>query len=195
MYRFAVIERETKETKIKLSLTVNSDRPGLHGSSGVGFFDHMLNTFAVHGGFEIDLNMIGDLSVDCHHSVEDTGIVLGMAFRKIIDQNKNITRFGSEYIPMDESLAFCSVDIGGRAYLIFNAEFKSNLIGEYDTQMTKEFFCALSHNMLATVHINLLYGDNDHHKTEAVYKSAAKAVKKALDLNVRETVVSSKGLI
>jgi imidazoleglycerol-phosphate dehydratase len=195
MERFAVIERETNETKIKLSLSVNSDKPGLHGTSGVGFFDHMLNTFAVHGGFDIGLNMIGDINIDCHHSIEDVGIVLGMAFRKIIDQNKNITRFGSEYIPMDESLAFCSADLGGRAYLVFNAEFRADSLGEYDTQMTKEFFYALSHNMLATVHINLLYGENDHHKTEAVYKSAAKALKKSLDLNPRETVVSAKGLI
>ena len=189
------IKRETKETKIKLSLCVESENPGLNGSSGVGFFDHMLNTFAIHGGFNIRLEMTGDLNVDCHHSVEDVGIVLGSAFRKIIEQNKNITRFASEYIPMDESLAFCSVDLGGRAYLVFNADFKSNLIGGYDTQTTKEFFGAMSQNMLANIHINLLYGENDHHKTEAIFKSAAKAVKKALVIVGGHNIVSAKGTI
>ena len=193
--RYIAIERETKETKIKLSLSTESQKPGLDGNSGVGFFDHMLNTFATHGGFYIKLEMSGDLNVDCHHSIEDTGIVLGAAFRKIIDQNKNITRFASEYIPMDDSLAFCSVDLGGRAYLVFNADFKSNLIGEYDAQMTKEFFYALSQNMLSTIHINLLYGENDHHKTEAIYKSAAKAMKKALALADNFNIASTKGTI
>jgi len=200
--RFVEVERETKETKIKLSLQIVGDgvldvpQPGLDGSSGVGFFDHMLNTFAVHGGFCIKINMSGDLNVDCHHSIEDIGIVLGTAFRKIIDQNKNITRFASEFIPMDESLALCSVDLGGRAYLVFNADFfQSNLIGEYDTQMTKEFFYALSQNMLSTIHINLLYGENDHHKTEAIFKSAAKSIKKALVLANEKNVVSAKGTI
>jgi imidazoleglycerol-phosphate dehydratase len=193
--RFVEIERETKETKIKLSLCVESNTPGLTGNSNIGFFDHMLNTFAVHSGFGINLEMTGDLNVDCHHSIEDVGIVLGSAFRQIIDQNKNITRFASEYIPMDESLAFCSVDLGGRAYLVFNAEFKSNMIGEYDTQMTKEFFYALSQNMKANIHINLLYGENDHHKTEAIFKSAAKSIKKALVIAGEYDVVSAKGEI
>ena len=195
MNRFTETERETKETKIKLSLCVESEKPGLDGSSGVGFFDHMLNTFAIHGGFNIKLDMTGDLNVDCHPSVEDVGIVLGSAFRKIIGQDKNITRFASEYIPMDESLALCSVDLGGRAYLVFNAEFKSNIIGGYDTQMTKEFFYALSQNMLANIHINLLYGENEHHKTEAIFKSAAKAIKKALVIAGKDNIVSAKGTI
>jgi len=193
--RAAQIERGTKETKIKLYLESGGEKSGLAGSSGVGFFDHMLNTFAVHGGFYINLEMTGDLNVDCHHSVEDIGIVLGSAFRKIIDQNKNITRFASEYIPMDESLAFCAVDLGGRAYLVFNADFKSNIIGGYDAQMTKEFFYALSQNMLANIHINLLYGENDHHKTEAIFKSAAKAIKKAIALAGEYNVASAKGTI
>jgi len=193
--RFTEIERETKETKIKLSLCAESKTPGFSGTSGVGFFDHMLNTFAVHGGFNIKLDMTGDLNVDCHHSIEDAGIVLGSAFRKIIDQNKNITRFAAEYIPMDESLAMCAVDLGGRAYLIFNAEFKSNMIGGYDTQMTKEFFYALSFNMQSNIHINLLYGENDHHKTEAIFKSAAKAIRKALVFSGDNNITSAKGTI
>ena len=195
MSRFIETKRETKETKIKLFLECESETPGLDGSSGMGFFDHMLNTFAIHGGFCIKLEMAGDLNVDCHHSIEDIGIVLGSGFRKIIDQNKNITRFASEFIPMDESLALCSIDLGGRAYLVFNADFKSNQIGEYDTQMTKEFFCALSQNMLANIHINLFYGENDHHKTEAIFKSAAKAIKKALEITGENAVISTKGII
>ena len=193
--RFSQIERETKETKIKLLLCAESGSPGLEGSSGVGFFDHMLNTFAVHGGFGIKLEMTGDLFVDCHHSVEDAGIVLGTAFRKIIEQNKNIARFASEYIPMDESLAFCAADLGGRAYLAFCADFKSPEINGYGTQMTKEFFYALAQNMRSTIHINLLYGENDHHKTEAIFKAAARTIKKALVLAGDTGIVSAKGTI
>jgi len=193
--RFIEVGRETHETKIKLSLCVESAVPGLNGSSGVGFFDHMLNTFAIHGGFNINLEMTGDLHIDCHHSIEDAGIVLGSAFRKIIDQNKNITRFASEYLPMDEALALCAVDLGGRAYLVYNAGFKSGCIGAYDTQMTKEFFYALAQNMLANIHINLLYGENDHHKTEAIFKSAARAIKKALVIAGENNVASAKGTI
>ena len=194
--RAAIIERETKETKIKLSLTIIEGlKCGLSGSTGIGFFDHMLNTFAIHGKFFIEIEMNGDIDVDCHHSIEDVGIVLGKAFRQIIEKNVNITRFASEYIPMDESLAFCSVDVCGRAYFVFNADFKAGTIGGYDTQMTKEFFCALSQNMLATLHINLLYGENDHHKTEAIFKAAAKSIGKALTLVNGDVIVSAKGMI
>ena len=194
--RAAIIERETKETKIKLSLSINETaKCGLFGSTGIGFFDHMLNTFAVHGRFNIQLEMSGDINVDCHHSIEDMGIVLGRAFREIIEKNMNITRFASEYIPMDESLALCAVDVCGRAYLVFNADFNSGSIGEYDTQMTKEFFYALSQNMLATLHINLLYGENDHHKTEAIFKAAARCISKALTLVSGDVIVSAKGTI
>ena len=179
----AEISRETKETQIKLSLETESKNPGLAGSSGVGFFDHMLNTFAIHGGFNIQLSMTGDTHVDCHHTIEDVGIVLGGAFRNIIDMRThaaNITRFGTAAVPMDEALASCTVDLGGRAYLVFNADFKSAIIGGYDTQMTREFFAALAQNIRANIHLNLLYGENDHHKTEAIYKAAARAVRQAL---------------
>ncbi|MCL2814936.1 MAG: imidazoleglycerol-phosphate dehydratase HisB [Oscillospiraceae bacterium] len=192
--RAAQIERETKETKIRLSLCADAEKPGLRGSSGIGFFDHMLNTFAFHGGFEIALEMSGDLDVDCHHSIEDAGIVLGLAFGEIIGQNKNITRFAHEYVPMDESLAMCSADLGGRAYLVFNAEFANGSIGGYDVQMTKEFFRAMAQNMLATIHINLQYGENNHHKTEAIFKAAAKAIKKALT-PAGDYIISAKGVI
>jgi len=180
MNNIAKIARETKETQIKLEIEVRSSNPGLFGSSGIGFFDHMLNTFAIHGGFNINLSMTGDLHVDCHHTIEDVGIVLGTAFREIIDRTQNIARFATVHIPMDEALAFCAVDLGGRAYLVFNAEFKSALIGAYDTQMTREFFAALASNIRANIHVNLLYGENDHHTTEAIYKSAARAIKTAL---------------
>ena len=186
----AEISRETKETKINIKLETESKNPGLSGNSGIGFFDHMLNTFAIHGQFNINLDMTGDLHVDCHHSIEDAGIVLGMAFRNIIDASGNIARFGTVHVPMDEALAFCSADLGGRAYLIFNADFKSDLIGAYDTQMTREFFFALAQNIRANIHVNLLYGENDHHKTEAIYKSAARAIKQALILS--DNIMSAK---
>ena len=194
MGRFCEIHRETKETRIRMALKTEAEAPGLSGSSGIGFFDHMLNTFALHGGFGIEIDMAGDLEVDCHHSVEDLGIVLGAAFREIIGQDKNIARFAHECIPMDESLAICSADLGGRAHLAFNADFAAASIGEYDTQMTKEFFYALAQNMLAAIHINLLYGENDHHKTEAIFKASARAIKKAL-LPSGGCVVSTKGAI
>ena len=194
--RAAMIVRETKETKIKLSVTIGeASKCGLFGSTGIGFFDHMLNTFAIHGRFQLQIEMSGDINVDCHHSIEDVGIVLGRAFREIIEKNLNITRFASEYVPMDESFALCAVDVCGRAYLVFNADFKSDSIGEYDTQMTKEFFYALSQNMLATLHINLLYGENDHHKTEAIFKAVARCINKALTLVSGDVIVSAKGTI
>jgi len=195
MERAAEVARETKETKIRLSVRAGSGKPGFSGTSGVGFFDHMLNTFATHGGMEISLEMSGDLEVDCHHTVEDVGISLGSALRKIIDCNKAINRFASEHVPMDESLAFCAVDLGGRAFFAFNADFTADSIGGYDVQMTREFFSALSANMLANIHISLLYGENDHHKTEAVFKAAARALKKALEPSGGEYIPSAKGTI
>lgn len=194
--RTAIIERQTKETKIKLALSMaDGAKHGLFGGTGIGFFDHMINSFAIHGRLHMQLEVTGDLDVDCHHTVEDTGIVLGRAFREIVEKNMNITRFASEHIPMDESLAFCSVDIGGRGYLVFNAEFNADSIGGYDTQMTKEFFYALAQNMFATLHINLLYGENDHHKTEAIFKVAAKCIGRALVLAGHDVIVSAKGTI
>lgn len=194
MERTATVTRKTRETDITLTLTLDAgEKKGLNGSTGIGFFDHMMNSFAIHGDMEIKILMQGDLEVDCHHSVEDFGITLGQAFKKLRDENKAVKRFAGETIPMDESLASVNVDAGGRAYLVFNASFNSSYIGDYDTQMTREFFYSLSSNMSATIHINLLYGENDHHKTEAIFKAAARALNSALELNSSNLILSSKG--
>lgn len=192
--RNAYIERKTKETDIKLSLAIREDneKGTFKGTSGVGFFDHMLNAFATHGGFDIELNCKGDLEVDCHHTIEDIGIVLGTAFKEAVGDLKGITRFADIMLPMDEALCMCAVDYSGRAYLVFDAEFISPMIGDYDTQMTVEFLRAFAFNAGITLHAKVLYGDNDHHKVEAVYKAVAKCLKKAL-MVVSDSVPSSKG--
>lgn len=194
--RNAYIERKTKETDIKLSLAIREDneKGTFKGTSGVGFFDHMLNAFATHGGFDIELTCKGDLEVDCHHTIEDIGIVLGTAFKEAVGDMKGITRFADIMLPMDEALCMCAVDYSGRAFLVFDAEFISPMIGDYDTQMTVEFLRAFAFNAGITLHAKVLYGDNDHHKVEAVYKAVAKCLKKAITV-VSDSVPSSKGTL
>ena len=192
--RNAYIERKTKETDIKLSLAIREDneKGTFTGTSGVGFFDHMLNAFATHGGFDIELYCKGDLEVDCHHTIEDIGIVLGTAFKNAVGDMKGITRFADIMLPMDEALCMCALDYSGRAFLVFDAEFTSPMIGDYDTQMTVEFLRAFAFNAGITLHAKVLYGENDHHKVEAVYKAVAKCLKKALAV-VSDSMPSSKG--
>ena len=190
--RTAEINRETKETKINIFL--NLDGGEINIKTGIGFFDHMLESFAVHSGFGLNVSCRGDLHVDCHHTIEDVGIVLGKALNTALGDKSNINRYGTMYIPMDESLAFCSIDISGRAFLVFNAAFNSYSIGQYDTCVTEEFFRALAINSGITLHLNLLYGANDHHKTEALFKAAAHALKKAVKQNDKG-VLSSKGVL
>lgn len=192
--RNANIERKTKETDIKLSLAIREDneKGTFTGTSGVGFFDHMLNAFATHGGFDIELYCKGDLEVDCHHTIEDIGIVLGTAFKNAVGGMKGITRFADIMLPMDEALCMCALDYSGRAFLVFDAEFTSPMIGDYDTQMTVEFLRAFAFNAGITLHAKVLYGENDHHKVEAVYKAVAKCLKKALAV-VSDSMPSSKG--
>lgn len=191
--RECTIRRATKETDITLS--VNLDGKGcFSGSSGIGFFDHMLTAFAVHSGIDLALQMTGDLEVDCHHSVEDVGIVLGQAFAQLLSDKSAIARYGSFYIPMDESLAFCSLDISGRPFLVFDCAFTNPSIGSFDCCMTGEFFRAFVMNAGITLHIRLLYGENDHHKAEAIFKAAAHALKAAIAPNSGE-ILSSKGVL
>lgn len=191
--RECTIRRATKETDITLS--VNLDGKGcFSGSSGIGFFDHMLTAFAVHSGIDLALQMTGDLEVDCHHSVEDVGIVLGQAFAQLLSDKSAIGRYGSFYIPMDESLAFCSLDISGRPFLVFDCAFTNPSIGSFDCCMTGEFFRAFVMNAGITLHIRLLYGENDHHKAEAIFKAAAHALKAAIAPNSGE-ILSSKGVL
>lgn len=174
--RTAKIERNTKETQI--ALIWNTDGQGIYeGTCGIGFLDHMLQALCVHGKFDIQLSMKGDLEVDCHHSTEDLGIVLGMALAKALEEKGGIRRYGTAYIPMDETLGFCSLDISGRAFLVYEAEYENQSIGALDCCMIKEFFRALAFQAGITLHMKILYGENDHHKAEALFKAFAHALK------------------
>lgn len=192
--RNAAISRKTAETQIDMSLTLDTGRGAFCGTTGVGFFDHMLNSFCVHGGFEITASIKGDLQVDAHHTVEDTGIVLGQLFAKVLCDKSGIARFGSSMVPMDESLARAIVDISGRPFLVFDAQPTAAVIGEYDTQLTREFFRALAFNMGATLHLCVMYGDNEHHRTEALFKAAARAISAACVV-CGDAVLSAKGVL
>ncbi len=185
------VKRETRETKIEL--TLNVDGQGKNQiNTGIGFFDHMLTAFSVHSGFDLTLSCKGDLGVDCHHSVEDIGIALGKAFADAVSDKTGIARYGNFTIPMDEALASCCVDISGRPYLVCNAEFGDYRLGDMDSAMVEEFFRAFAMNAMVTLHINLLYGKNDHHKAEAIFKAFAHALKMAVKIEGSE-VLSSKG--
>jgi len=190
--RTSSISRKTKETDIQLSLCLDGGEISV--STGVGFFDHMLTAFAVHGGFGLTVNVCGDLAVDCHHTIEDTGIVLGQAIREAVGDKKGIARFGSSYVPMDEALGFCALDISNRAYLVFDAAFTAPMIGAYDTQMSEEFFRAVASNAGITLHLKCEYGKNDHHIVEALYKAFARALKMAVKIE-GDAVLSSKGVL
>ena len=185
------VKRETKETQIELTLNLDG-RGKTQINSGVGFFDHMLTAFAVHSGFDLELTCKGDLEVDSHHTIEDIGISLGQAFSKALPDKTGIARYGNFTIPMDESLASCSIDISGRPYLVFNGTFGDYRLGTMDSAMVEEFFRAFAMNASITLHINLHYGKNDHHKAEAIFKAFAHALKAAVKLE-REDLLSSKG--
>ena len=191
--RTAQVNRTTKETDISLTLCLDGGEVSI--DTGVGFFDHMLNSFATHGGFGIQLTVKGDLNVDEHHTVEDTGIVLGTAFARALGDKSSIDRFGSFYVPMDEALAFASVDVSGRPFLVFDAEFPQERCGGYDCSMTVEFMRALAFNAGITLHLKALYGDNSHHITEALYKAAAHALRLAVKENNSAKPLSTKGVL
>ncbi len=191
--RNAEITRKTKETDIAVKLELDgSGKTDI--STGIGFFDHMLTAFAVHGGMDLTVKVKGDLYVDGHHSVEDTGIVLGKAFAQAIGDMKGIKRYGTEFIPMDEALGFASLDISGRPYLVFNASFSDDRIGEFDTCLTEEFFRAFAFNAGITLHMKCEYGKNDHHIAEALFKAAAHALKDAKEISGNE-ILSTKGVL
>lgn len=175
--RTAVCERNTKETAISAELCLDGGETDIR--TGIGFFDHMLRSFSVHGGFGLKLRAEGDLEVDCHHTVEDTGIVLGKAFAKALGDRSGIARYGSFTVPMDESLAFAAVDISGRPFLVFRANFEQERVGAFDTCMTEEFFRAFAFHAGFTLHLRVEYGSNAHHEIEALFKAAAHAVKAA----------------
>ncbi|MEG0367053.1 MAG: imidazoleglycerol-phosphate dehydratase HisB [Coprobacillus sp.] len=194
--RTSTINRETKETKIQM--TLNLDGSGKTNiDTGIGFIDHMFELFAFHGSFDLDVKCAGDLCVDSHHSVEDLGIVLGSCIKEALGDKKGITRYGEMSIPMDEALVTTTLDLSGRAYLVFNVDIPVITLGNYETEMTKEFFRAVSDQSLMTLHINEIYGENTHHIIEAMFKSFARALKKAvtIDKENQDRVVSSKGVL
>ena len=191
--RFSEINRKTKETDI--SLTLNLDGGDVSIDTGIGFFDHMLNSFAVHGGFGLSVKVKGDLYVDDHHTIEDTGIVLGKAFSEALGDKSSIERFGSFYVPMDEALAFASIDISGRPFLVFDADFPQEKCGDYASTMTWEFMRAFAFNAGITLHTKVLYGNNSHHMIEAMYKAVAHALKQAVKMNDSNKPLSTKGVL
>ncbi|MCI9575898.1 MAG: imidazoleglycerol-phosphate dehydratase HisB [Clostridiales bacterium] len=191
--RSSTQSRKTRETDITLTLQLDGGEVDIH--TGIGFFDHMLTAFATHGGFGLILRAEGDLHVDCHHTIEDTGIVLGKAFAQALGNKAGVARFGSFYVPMDEALAFCSVDISGRPYVVFQAEFAEERIGEYDTCMTEEFVRAFATNAGLTLHTRLEYGKNSHHCVEAIYKAIAHAMRLAVARSQSGEVLSTKGVL
>lgn len=172
--RQASIHRQTKETDITIKISL--DGGPVEVSTGVGFFDHMLTAFGVHSGFGLEVSAKGDLEVDCHHTVEDTGIVLGQALAQAVGDKGSVQRYGHAYIPMDEALGFCAVDISGRPFLVFQAEFPQDTVGGYDACMTEEFFRAFAMHSGVTLHLSCPYGKNSHHMIEALFKASAHAL-------------------
>ena len=193
MNREASLERNTKETQISLKFCVDGSGKAKI-DTGVGFFDHMLDGFARHGLFDLSVKVKGDLQVDDHHTVEDTGIVLGSAIREAVGDKKGIRRYGSCILPMDESLVLCAVDLSGRPYLSFEGEFTKDRLGDMDTEMIREFFYAISYSSKMNLHIKVLTPGNNHHMAEAMLKSFAKALDAATMVDERITdVLSTKG--
>ena len=193
MSRTATVERNTKETKIRVTLELDGTGMG-HLDTGIGFFDHLLEGFTRHGLFDLTAKCQGDIQVDSHHSIEDMGIVLGSAIREALGDKKGIVRYGSCMLPMDETLAMCAIDLSGRPYLVFDAPFKGAMVGTMDTQMAREFFYAVSYAAGMNLHLKVLYGENDHHMMEALFKAFAKALDAATRFDPRITdVLSTKG--
>lgn len=190
--RTATIERKTLETDIKLSLNLDGGKVKIQ--TGIGFFDHMLNSFATHGGFGLELKALGDLDVDFHHTVEDVGIVLGKAFCEALGDRAGIKRFGNMFIPMDESLASAFVDISGRPFFVYNANLSQEKVGDFDACLCEEFFRALAFNAQVTLHTKIEYGSNAHHEIEAMFKAVAHALKQAVQTTNGE-VLSTKGVL
>lgn len=191
--RIAEYTRKTKETDIYLSFDLDG-RGEAKVDTGIGFFDHMLDGFARHGLFDLNVKVTGDLVVDCHHTIEDTGIVLGNAIKKAVGDKKGIKRFGSCMLPMDETLVLCAVDLSGRPYLSFDAEFTTDRVGYMDTEMVKEFFYAISYSAGMNLHLKVITGGNNHHMIEAMFKAFAKALDEATIIDPRITdILSTKG--
>ncbi|MEE1255777.1 MAG: imidazoleglycerol-phosphate dehydratase HisB [Lachnospiraceae bacterium] len=195
MSRTATITRTTKETDI--NMTLNLDGEGMSNiHTGIGFFDHMLEGFAKHGFFNLDVAINGDLDVDGHHTVEDAGIVLGTAIKEAVGDKKGIKRYGYFILPMDDALALCAVDLCGRPYLQFDCTFPNDMVGGFDTSLVREFFYAVSYSAGMNIHIKMLSGENSHHMIEAIFKAFAKALDEAVAYDPRiKDVLSTKGAL
>ena len=193
MARIGKYSRKTNETDIKI--TINLDGSGKTDiNTGIGFFDHMLTNFARHGLFDLDVKVEGDLYVDCHHTIEDTGIALGNAIKEALGDKKSINRYGFFILPMDESLVQCALDLSGRPYLVFNVEFTTEKVGYMDTEMVREFFHAIAYTCGMNLHIRMLESGNNHHMIEGIFKAFAKSLDKATIIDDRITdVLSTKG--
>ena len=192
--RVATIERNTKETKIKL--TINLDGTGkCNINTGIPFFDHMLTQISTHGLIDIDLNVVGDIEVDSHHTIEDVGICLGLALKEALGDKKGITRYGRSLIPMDEVLVLCGIDISGRPFAGIDTPFTVANIGNFETEMVKEFFIALANNAAICVHSVMIREGNNHHMAEAIFKAFARALMQAVSINERFGLPTSKGML
>lgn len=193
MNRCEIVSRKTQEKNITMKLDMDGSGKGKI-DTGIGFFDHMLYSFSKHGFFDLDLTVQGDLYVDSHHTIEDSGIVLGEGIKKAIGDKIGIKRYGSVILPMDEALILCSLDLSGRPYLVFDAKFTAEKIGYLDTEMIREFFYAVSYSAGMNLHIKMLDGKNNHHIIEGIFKAFAKALDEATKLDERITdVLSTKG--
>lgn len=190
------LSRKTKETDISIQVKLDENLESKI-NTGIGFFNHMLELFAFHSGIYLSIDCKGDIQVDGHHSVEDIGILLGKAIKEALGDKKGINRYGDVFLPMDETLAHCSLDISGRPYLVFNVEFTSERVGDFETELTEEFFRAIAVNSGMTLHFNLEYGKNTHHIIEALFKSFGRALKRAITINEKnkDKILSSKGVI
>ncbi len=195
MERIAEKTRTTAETDIYIKINLDGKgEANIH--TGIGFFDHMLASFAKHGLFDLEIKAKGDLAVDCHHTVEDTGIVLGQVIRAALGDKKGIKRYGQRYLPMDETLALCAIDLSGRPYLVFDADFPAERVGLMDTETVREFFYALSYTAGMNINIKIIDGSNTHHMIEAMFKAFAKALDEASMPDARiDDVLSTKGTI
>ncbi len=193
MSRYAEVNRKTGETDINVCLELDGTGKAKI-NTGIGFFDHMLEAFTRHGLFDMTVEVKGDLNVDGHHTVEDTGIVIGLAIAKALGDKKGIKRYGSMILPMDETLVMSAIDLCGRPYFVMDAAFTAPMVGEFDTQLVREFFYAVSYGAMMNLHLRVITGINDHHKIEAMFKAFSKALDEATSFDTRITdVLSTKG--
>ncbi|MGQ7688447.1 imidazoleglycerol-phosphate dehydratase HisB [Streptococcus suis] len=193
--RQASIERNTFETKIKLTVNLDQQEP-VEIATGVGFFDHMLTLFARHSRISLLVTVDGDTWVDSHHTVEDVGIVLGQVIREALGKKEGINRYGTSFVPMDETLGMASLDLSGRSYLVFDAHFDNPKLGDFDTELVEEFFQALAFNIQMNLHLKILHGKNSHHKSESLFKATGRALREAITINPEiQGVNSTKGIL